>query len=309
MKDLISVIVPVYNVEDYVLRCLDSLINQNYEQIEIILVDDGSTDESGKICDEFKKRDERIRVFHKKNGGLSSARNYGIKKAKGDIIAFVDSDDYVKDGFVLDLYKGMQAGNADIVICGYNNEKPKNETISGKEATIRLLTKQENIDIISWNKLYKKKLFTDNNVFFPEGKKHEDTLTTYKLISNAKKVTYIDESLYIYVERKGSITASEKIEERLLMREKAAKEAVEYLGNDKDLKAAAEVGLLWAKYNFLNYALKNEIDEKYEKETLVWLGQNVANYKNNKYMTTKLKTYNLMSTRFGGLLYKIFRKI
>lgn len=309
MKPLISIVVPVYNVENYILKCLNSLIKQNYKQIEIILVDDGSTDESGKICDEFKEKDDRIRVFHKKNGGLSSARNYGIKKAKGDIIAFVDSDDYVKDVFVLDLYRGMQAGNADIVICGYNNEKPKNETISGKEATVRLLTKQENIDIISWNKLYKKKLFTDNNIFFPEGKKHEDTLTTYKLMSKAKKVTYIDESLYIYVERKGSITASEKIEERLLMREKAAKEAVEYLENDKDLKAAAEVGLLWAKYNFLNYALKNEIDEKYEKETLGWLEQNVANYKNNKYMTTKLKTYNLMSTRFGGLLYKIFRKI
>lgn len=309
MKPLISIVVPVYNVENYILKCLNSLIKQKYKQIEIILVDDGSTDESGKICDEFKEKDDRIRVFHKKNGGLSSARNYGIKKAKGDIVAFVDSDDYVKDVFVLDLYRGMQASNADIVICGYNNEKPKNETISGKEATIRLLTKQENIDIISWNKLYKKKLFTDNNIFFPEGKKHEDTLTTYKLMSKAKKVTYIDESLYIYVERKGSITASEKIEERLLMREKAAKEAVEYLGNDKDLKAAAEVGLLWAKYNFLNYALKNEIDEKYEKETLVWLEQNVANYKNNKYMTAKLKTYNLMSTRFGGLLYKIFRKI
>ncbi|MBR3256388.1 glycosyltransferase [Candidatus Saccharibacteria bacterium] len=309
MKPLISIVVPVYNVENYILKCLNSLIKQNYKQIEIILVDDGSTDESGKICDEFKEKDDRIRVFHKKNGGLSSARNYGIKKAKGDIIAFVDSDDYVKDVFVLDLYRGMQAGNADIVICGYNNEKPKSETISGKEATIRLLTKQENIDIISWNKLYKKKLFTDNNIFFPEGKKHEDTLTTYKLISKAKKVTYIDESLYIYVERKGSITASEKIEERLLMREKAAKEAVEYLGNDKDLKAAAEVGLLWAKYNFLNYALKKEIDEKYEKETLVWLEQNAANYKNNKYMTAKLKTYNLMSTRFDGLLYKIFRKI
>ncbi len=309
MKPLISIVVPVYNVENYILKCLNSLIKQNYKQIEIILVDDGSTDESGKICDEFKEKDDRIRVFHKKNGGLSSARNYGIKKAKGDIIAFVDSDDYVKDGFVLDLYRGMQAGNADIVICGYNNEKPKNETISGKEATIRLLTKQENIDIISWNKLYKKKLFTDNNIIFPEGKKHEDTLTTYKLMSKAKKVTYIDESLYIYVERKGSITASEKIEERLLMREKAAKEAVEYLGNDKDLKAAAEVGLLWAKYNFLNYALKKEIDEKYEKETLVWFKQNVENYKNNKYMTAKLKTYNLMSTRFGGLLYKIFRKI
>lgn len=309
MKPLISIVVPVYNVENYILKCLNSLIKQNYKQIEIILVDDGSTDESGKICDEFKEKDDRIRVFHKKNGGLSSARNYGIKKAKGDIVAFVDSDDYVKDVFVLDLYRGMQASNADIVICGYNNEKPKNETISGKEATIRLLTKQENIDIISWNKLYKKKLFTDNNIFFPEGKKHEDTLTTYKLMSKAKKVTYIDESLYIYVERKGSITASEKIEERLLMREKAAKEAVKYLGNDKDLKAAAEVGLLWAKYNFLNYVLKNEIDEKYKKETLVWLEQNVANYKNNKYMTAKLKTYNLMSTRFGGLLYKIFRKI
>lgn len=309
MKDLISIIVPVYNVEDYVLRCLDSLINQSYEQIEIILVDDGSTDKSGKICDEFKKRDERIRVFHKKNGGLSSARNYGIKKAKGDKIAFVDSDDYVKKDLILDLYEEMQGKGADIVVCGYNDVIPEKATLSGKEATVRLLTKQENIDIISWNKLYKKKLFVKNDIYFPEGKKHEDTLTTYKLMSKAGKVSYIDKSLYVYVERKGSITASEKVEERLLMREKAAMEAIDYFDDNKDLKAAAEICLLWAKYNFLNYALKNEIDEKYEKEAFIWLKQNVANYKNNKYMTAKLKTYNLLSTRFGGLLYKIFRKI
>lgn len=306
MSELVSVIVPVYNVEKYVLKCLKSLAGQNYKNIEVIVVDDGSTDGSGKICDEFK--DERFRVFHKRNGGLSDARNYGIRKAKGEILAFVDSDDFVKKDFIEKMTKKMVEG-VDVVVCGYNDEKPAEEVLSGREATIRLLTKQENIDLITWNKIYRKSLFTDNNIWFPKGKKHEDALTTYKLLSKARKVQYIPEALYEYVIREGSIMNSEKKEERLEMRELAAKEAIEYFKNDKELEQAAEICLLWAKYHYLNEAIFGTIDKKYEKESLAWLKRNVKKYKNNKFLTRKLHVYNILSTVFSGRFYKVFRRI
>ena len=306
MNKLVSIIVPVYNVEEYILKCLKSLSSQKYKNIEVIAVDDGSTDNSGKICDDFK--DERFRIFHKKNGGLSSARNFGIKKAKGEILAFVDSDDFVKEDFIEKMLERM-VDDVDIVVCGYNDEKPKEETLSGRIATIRFLTKQENIDLITWNKVYRKSLFLDNNIWFPEGKKHEDALTTYKLLSKARKIQYISESLYEYVVRENSIMNSGKKEEQLEMRELAAKEAIEYFKSDKELKQAAEICLLWAKYHYLNEAIFGEIDEKYEKESLKWIKKNVKKYKNNKFLTKKLRIYNILSMILGGKLYKVFRKV
>ena len=293
MNQLISVIVPVYNVKEFVKKCLDSLVRQSYKNLEIIVVDDGSTDGSGRICDEFAALDKRMRVFHKKNGGLSDARNFGIKKAKGEIIAFVDSDDLVSEDFVSAMYEGMTKSNADIVICGYNLVKPKKEVMSGKGAAAKLLTQQENIDIVAWNKLYKKSLFMDNNIWFPKGQKHEDTLTTYKVLSKARKVAYLDEALYCYVERGDSIMKTGRIEERLEMRELAAKEAIQYCKNDDDLESAAEVSLLLAKYAFLDRAIGGKIGKKYGEDAARWIKLNMTKYKNNKYMTKKLKIYNL----------------
>lgn len=306
MNDLVSIIVPVYNVEKYVLKCLKSLAGQTYKNIEVVVIDDGSTDGSGLICDDFK--DKRFKVFHKKNGGLSSARNLGIKKAKGNILAFVDSDDFVKKDFIEKMLNCM-VGNIDIVVCGYNDERPKEEVLSGREATIRLLTEQENIDLITCNKLYRKSLFLDNNIWFPEGKKHEDTLTTYKLLSRSEKVQYILDSLYEYVVRDGSIMHSGKKEEQLEMRELAAREAIEYFKNDKELEQAAEICLLWAKYHYLNEAIFGHIDKKYEQESLKWLKENVEKYRNNKFLTKKLYIYNMLSTFLKGSGYRVFRKI
>lgn len=306
MNKLVSIIVPVYNVEKYVLKCLKSLVSQTYKNIEVIVVDDGSTDGSGKICDEFK--DKRFRVFHKKNGGLSDARNFGIKKAKGEILAFVDSDDFVKEDFIEKMMGKMMEG-VDVVVCGYNDEKPTEEVLSGREATIRLLTQQENIDLITWNKVYRKALFLDNNIWFPDGRKHEDALTTYKLLSNAERVQYVPESLYEYVVREGSIMNSGKKLEQLEMRALAAEEAISYFKDNKELKQAAEICLLWAKYHYLNEAIFGTIDKKYEKESLKWLKENAKKYKNNKFLTKKLRIYNILSTSLNGKLYKAFRKV
>lgn len=306
MKPLISIIIPVYNVKDFVGKCLDSIARQKYENLDIVIVDDGSTDGSGKICDEFAALDKRMRVFHKKNGGLSDARNFGIRKAKGEIIAFIDGDDFVSEDFVGAVYEEMTKSDADIVVCGYNLVKPKKEVMSGEEATVKLLTQQENMDIVAWNKLYKKSLFVDNDIWFPKGKKHEDTLTTYKVLSKAGRVAYLDEALYCYVERGDSIMKTGRIEERLEMRELAAKEAIQYCKNDDDLESAAEVSLLLAKYAFLDRAIGGKIGKKYGEDAARWIKLNMTKYKNNKYMTKKLKIYNCL-LNIG--LYKVFRRI
>lgn len=306
MNQLISVIVPVYNVEEFVKKCLDSLVRQSYKNLEIIVIDDGSTDNSGRICDEFAEKEKNVKVFHRKNGGLSDARNFGIKKAGGEIIAFVDSDDFVDEEYIGVMYGKMVQKDVDVVVCGYNFVKPKKDVLSGKNAVIKLLTEHGNIDIVAWNKLYRKSLFADNEIWFPKGKKHEDTLTTYKVLSKARKVVYLDEVLYFYNERPGSITKTEKIEERLAMRELAAEEAVSYFKKDSDLEQAAEVSLLLAKYAFLDRAIGGKIGKKYGEDAARWIKLNMTKYKNNKYMTKKLKIYNCL-LNIG--LYKVFRRI
>ncbi|MBQ2643432.1 glycosyltransferase [Candidatus Saccharibacteria bacterium] len=309
MKQLISVIVPVYNVGGYVEKCIRSVLGQEYEELEVILVDDGSTDGSGKICDELAEEDDRVRVFHKQNGGLSDARNYGLKKAKGEVVAFVDSDDYVEKDYISEMYKTMEQTNADVIVCGYNNIKPKGEVLSGETAAVKLLTKQENIDIVAWNKLYRKNLFTENKISFPFGKKHEDMLTTYRILAKAKKVTYVSSSLYSYVERKNSIMGEGKIEERLVTREVAAKEAMGYFRNNVNLREAAEISLLLAKYAFLDFAIAGKIDTKYGEMARRWIKKHKKEFRNNKYLTNKLRFYNLISTNLGGGMYWVFRKI
>lgn len=309
MKPIISVIVPVYNVKKYLNRCLESIGGQEYGNLDILIVDDGSTDGSGGICDEFAKNDKRVRVSHKKNGGLSDARNFGMKKAKGEIIAFVDSDDCIDRHFIDKMYGVMEYKKADIVICGYNDDAPKSAKVSGKEATIKLLTQSENIDIVAWNKLYKKNLFLDNDIRFPIGKIHEDTLTTYKVLSKADTVVYLAESLYEYTERENSITSVEKIEERLEAREAAAVAAIEYFRNDTELEQAAKLSLLLAKYAYLDFAIAGRINKRQGDEAREWIMEHRKEYSNNRYMSRKLRTYNCMSANMGGVAYWLFRKI
>lgn len=304
---LVSVIMPVYNVEKYVEKCLESVCGQSYEKIEIIVVDDGSTDESGALCDGWAKKDSRVKVYHKKNGGLSSARNYGIKRAKGEYICLVDSDDYVKKEFVKEMVDVAVRESADVVVCGYNDEIPKEEILTGKEATIRLLTQQENMEIIAWNKMYKRGLF--DGICYPEGENYEDCLTTYKLLSRAGRVAYLAKSLYRYAERTGSITKSDKKEEKLLVREKAAREAVEYFADQKDLKQAAEIAMLTAKLAFVDFAVSGQIGRKYLGPSIDWVKKNAGRLLKNQFMTWKLRLYIRMISVWGGKIYIGFRKI
>lgn len=217
-KCLISVIIPVYNVEQYLERCVDSIINQTYKKLEIILVDDGSPDRSGDLCEELAKKDERIRVFHKQNGGLSDARNYGVQKSKGEYIAFIDSDDYVSNDYLEHLYAMVEEYNADITVGSYyrtsnsefsgtiNSALPKISVLSGKDACYKLLKGEEYYGplVVAWAKLIRSKLV--ENYPFPIGKKHEDEATTAKFLINANKVVISNKQIYAYYQNENSIT-------------------------------------------------------------------------------------------------------
>lgn len=209
MGKLVSVVVPVYNVEKYLKKCVNSILCQTYKNIEIILVDDGSTDNCPKICDEFKIKDNRVVVIHKKNGGLSDARNFGINEASGSFITFVDSDDFIMPDMIEYLYNICEEYNSDFSVCQSvrcdetgsikclcsDIEKENIIVFEGKNKMDAYL-KTNCIHTTTWSKLYDIKLF--NDIRFPKGKIHEDAFTTYILVNNAGKIVVTSKTGYVY---------------------------------------------------------------------------------------------------------------
>lgn len=215
---LISVIVPIYKVEKYLDKCVESIVGQTYRDIEIILVDDGSPDKCPEMCDEWAKKDGRIKVIHKENGGLSDARNAGLSIVKGEYISFVDSDDWISPCFLETMYQTMQNEDADIVECGvtYVDEQGniirirKNSALQvsfDKIEALRQLVLEEGVYQTVWNKLYKRDVIGD--IKFEVGKYNEDDFWTYQVFDRVKKVTLIEESLYYYLQRGTSIMGAE----------------------------------------------------------------------------------------------------
>lgn len=224
MKKLISVIVPIYNVEKYLIRCIDSILNQTYKNIEIILIDDGSPDKCPEICDEYLKKDQRIKVIHKKNGGLSDARNAGMEIAKGDYISFVDSDDYIYEEMYENLINLMDIYKVDIASCSVqkfyedeninlNYNKKYDIKIYSNEEALKSLIEEQDIKQTVWNKIYKRHII--NDIKFEVGKIHEDEYWTYQIIGNANNIAYINKPMYYYLQRKDSIMGKEYSEKRL----------------------------------------------------------------------------------------------
>lgn len=232
--DLVSVIVPIYKVEKYLSQCIRSILAQTYETLQIILVDDGSPDRCGEICEEFAGKDDRITVIHKENGGLSDARNAGMEKALGEWFVFVDSDDYIAPDMIEQLYQLAVMHQAKMAWCAireiaedteYNenefhekefhenefhqnsfpDDKKDNEiTIySPSEAEKQFYTMNKQQCLVTWNKIYHKSLF--NGVLFPKGKLYEDGYTIYRTIYAADKIVTTSRPLYCYRQRKGSI--------------------------------------------------------------------------------------------------------
>lgn len=215
----ISIIVPVYNVEKYLQRCVDSILNQDFQDFEVILVDDGSTDCCSEICEKYREKDDRVVVLHKENGGLSSARNAGLNIARGEYIGFVDSDDWISPTMYAELYQICDKENLEMAICGvklcFDDEKndniyyksEKNKIMSRKQA-LKELFLYSTFGEEAWNKLYKRCLF--EKLRYPEGKIHEDTFCICEILGQCMKIGYISEVGYNYYQRENSIMGLNK---------------------------------------------------------------------------------------------------
>ncbi len=212
---LITIIVPVYKVEKYLDKCVNSILGQTYTNIEILLIDDGSPDQCGSMCDSYSLLDSRIKVVHKKNGGLSDARNAALDIMTGDYVTFVDSDDYLDVDYISRLYLSLLQNEADISVCNYYfyyertckitpafNTNKKTSVLNNKEALSDLLYKKS-METSAWGKLYSKDIF--QNLRYPVGKLYEDIATTYKAFIKAQKVVSISSPLYYYTVRDDSI--------------------------------------------------------------------------------------------------------
>ena len=220
-EPLVSIVVPVYNAQDYLTKCLDSLISQSYRRIEIIVVDDGSTDGCAAICDEYQRLDERIRIVHQANGGLSAARNTGIDAAVGDYLTFVDSDDYVSKEYVRRLPEALTENDADISVCEFNaffinesggetylsgGESEKGEQVFTADEALKKMLYQELFDTEACAKVFRRELF--DSIRFPLGLFNEDLAVVYRLFLKARKACFVKERLYYYLQRSNSIMGS-----------------------------------------------------------------------------------------------------
>ena len=243
----ISIIVPVYNIELYVKECIESILRQTFKNFELILVDDGSTDQSGKICDEYALKDTRIIVIHQKNQGLSQARNTGIDIAKGKYIGFVDGDDWIHEEMFLELYNLCVCNNVKISQCNYQRCRDTCEQFDETEGEVCIISKEQEIrnlydpnlavrTVVAWNKLYDTELF--KNIRYPQGKLHEDEFTTYKLIFGADEIAITNRKLYFYRTVESSIINQKYNPKRLDVLE-ALEERIKFFEKYKELERLA----------------------------------------------------------------------
>lgn len=315
-KKLISVIVPVFNVEQYVSKCIDSILKQNYSNLEIILVDDGSTDSSGKICDDYASKFEEIKTFHKTNGGLSSARNYGLKKATGKYIGFVDSDDTISPLMYERLMDNLQKTNSDISICGryyvFLDHKPKVRykeekklvKMNSKDA-IKKMNSFNSFDMAAWDKLYKRELF--ENIKFPENKLSEDYFIMYKLFLKSNYICYTPEPLYNYMQRENSISHTSNINFDFIQASKEQMINVEKIYPDLiDILHTAYASANITVYDFyLKLGLKCR--RNIEKKLQMNVQKNFIYIKKNKNLPLSKKIQAFLFVN-GLMIYKVLFK-
>lgn len=277
MNDLVSVIIPVYNVEKYLCRCLDSVIKQTYKNLEIVLIDDGSTDNSGKICDQYKEKDNRIKVFHTENKGVSAARNLGIKNTYGKYIIFIDSDDFLdlntfeevleeNCNYDLIAFSYYKLSNND-KIC-YDNRKEK-ETLTKNETLIKIMDDRY-FQGFTWNKIFKRNIIIENNLFFDENIRiNEDLLFCIQFIENVNTIMYYSTPYYYYVQLNSSALHSKDINKF-----KTALKAYEeiekiYIKNNVDME------LFYINFFCLNLILKELLIYKKDRNFLNEIRENL----------------------------------
>lgn len=272
MNDLISVIVPVYNVEKYLERCINSLLCQTYESLEIILVDDGSTDASPQMCDEFAARDGRIKVVHKQNGGLSDARNAGLKAATGEYIGYVDSDDWIEADMYEKMYRACVENDAQLCVCRYFREFADRTEGGGsgecipltRDALLRIYIGGHERYVIYnsvWSKLFQRGLV--EGVRFPKGRNSEDIMYTTRAFCRLERAVYLDKCLYHYVlDREGSIMNVSRGERMFKDELPFWREHIAYIGESVSAEMAD-----FASYHFWRRLLFYYIDFKNAQRT------------------------------------------
>ena len=316
----ISIVVPVYNVEQYLDKCVESILSQTFTDFELLLIDDGSKDSSGKLCDEIAKKDSRITVYHKPNGGLSDARNYGIDRANGEYLTFIDSDDYVEADYLEILINAMEQNGADLSISSHKAIYSNGTVLEKQTGEISLLTPKtalhrllydEGIDLSAWAKLYKASLFKD--VRFPKGRYFEDAATTYLLIDKAMSVAVHSKSTYNYMIRTDSITGSGFTPKKMHLIT-SPEEMCSYLTKKyPDFASAAKRRLMYAYLSTLSQLAMS--DKPFPKEQKILMDYVKANGKEilKDGKVGKRDKLGIISAMFGFRFYKtvweIYRKI
>ncbi|MBS5402038.1 MAG: glycosyltransferase [Bifidobacterium sp.] len=301
---LISVIVPVYNVKPYIAKCLDSIMRQTYTNIEIIVVDDGSTDGSEHICDEYANKDQRIIVIHQKNGGLAAARNTGIDAAHGEYLGFVDSDDFIEPFMYEKLLNAAQQNSCTLAVCGINyvfddgkvipkaNIEP-NQVFDFPRAITEMNTYRL-FDMGAWSKLYKSNLFDD--IRFPIGKLSEDFFIMFKIFDRAQKVAFVSDACYNYYQRTNSITKSKRINTDFL---DAAYSQMKYLDKKyPNLTIVGHVSYASSALTVYDFYLKNHVN--CPKDTM----NNIKSIIDENYQYIKVCSYISKTKRAQFYMFK-----
>jgi len=320
-NELISVIVPVYNVEKYLRKCLDSIISQTYRELEIILVDDGSTDLSGSICDEYSDKDNRIKVIHQANQGSAAARNTGLAIATGEYVGFIDSDDHIAKDMYEVLLNNLLANDCDIAIAGrYNEFEESGElipfftfptpVIMQPEEVFRRLLTYHGLDSAPCDKLYRRKLF--KGIEYPTEKKYfcEDIGTTYKLIERASLIVHCGKPLYYYLQRKGSISKS-TFSEKSIGQVKYHKQVADYLsGKYPHLKEECDYfyyrSIIYVFILYKKSVVKCNEAEKLAKEISALHRKIIA----NTYLTKREKLHaSLVKYRLINVAMLVYRML
>lgn len=270
MSCKISIIVPVYNVENYLQRCLNSLLAQTYDNYEIILVNDGSTDNSGRMCDDYAKKHSNVRVYHQKNQGQSAARNFGVQVARGTFIAFVDSDDLVTEDYLSYLYSMIKEFEVDVAgakMQWIKNSvnvnmaiKPHTEQSLETGESLKKMCYGDSIGVSACAKLYKKELLEKNP--YPVGRFHEDVDTTYKIISSCKKMAVGNKVIYYYFQREGS-TMHQSLTEQQFYGMEAASNLLKYMQtNFPQVEQAARIRCAMKAQEYIPMLLASSGDQK-----------------------------------------------
>lgn len=319
----ISIIVPVYNVEKYLNKCVDSILNQTFRDFELILVDDGSPDKSGAICDQYAKKDTRVRVIHKKNGGLSDARNAGIDVAKGKYLGFIDSDDYIAEDMYELLYTNIIKEEANLSICGiyhvYEGKEPRKKSekymvLNRDEATV-LIFHGNQISDHAVNKLYSRSIFSE--LRYPRGKYHEDSFTIVGILDQCEKVVVDTKQRYYYYHRDESITSqifSKKHLEYIAAWEQNEEKVA---GRSKEIVDAAHQRVCFANFLVLDKIVNADMEKSvpeintivsYLKTNYLFIMKNKIFTRNRKLalnmLMISLSFYKLLSKFQNGVINK-----